>query len=347
MRPSLTARAMCLALTLVAFPVHAGTMTARATRGDSLVLLADSSTAAIQFGDERTLSLSVPPNTQLESLAGTTASWVATGTRPLQSGGTRKGSDIVVVVGDSSESRVLPRIPARRGRERAEPLALIEHDQLAGLVWLEGDARNTYTVRSATWNGERWEAPQTVAERAPGSQLALSSAVLADGSWLAVWSRFDGEDDEIYWSRHTVSGWSEATRLNAENHVPDITPSLVTSSGGALVAWSQFDGGDFRLRVARFDGRAWQEPATVGGPGWLYPEVATGESGGTVVRVRQADPRQWAWLELDPQARVRRIASAPDRGEGTPLLRAHNEAGIRVRWTSTGAESTLDWRPVP
>ncbi|MEO8505157.1 MAG: hypothetical protein ABI609_14750 [Acidobacteriota bacterium] len=347
MRPSLPTRAACLALILAALPAHAGTMTARATRGDSLVLLADLGTAAVQVADARTLTLSVPPNTQLESLTGTTASWVATGTRPLQTRAVRKGSDIVVVVGDSSESRVLPRVPGRRGRERAEPLALLEHDQLTGLVWLEGEARNAYAVRSAAWNGERWEAPQTIAERAPGSQLALSTAVLADGSWLAVWSRFDGEDDELYWSRHTASGWSPAARLNAKNHVPDITPSLVASSDGALVAWSQFDGSDFRLRVARFDGHAWQEPVTVGGPGWLYPETAAGESGDTVVRVRQAYPRQWAWIELDTQARLRRIASASDRGEGTPLLRGSAESGVRVRWTTSGAESTLPWRPLP
>ncbi|HEX5760898.1 MAG TPA: hypothetical protein VF121_17045, partial [Thermoanaerobaculia bacterium] len=143
--------------------------------------------------------------------------------------------------------------------------------ELAGLAWLEGADGRSLAVRFARWDGERWARPRTVAAPGPGSQTALAAARLADASWLLAWSRFDGADDEVVWSRSAGpegESWSAPRRIAQDNAVPDVTPALTAvAGGGAVAAWSRYDGEDYRVVTARFDGRGWSAPRAVGPAG--------------------------------------------------------------------------------
>ena len=177
---------------------------------------------------------------------------MAAGSAPDASGGRR----LFLLRGDDRASRPLARAPGQAGRQRRGPVLLVDGGRLAGLAWLEGDDDRSFSVRAALWTGQRWQAPERVSFPGPGSQLALTGAVLADGSWLLAWSAFDGHDDEIVWSRRAGSAWQPVKRLYPDNSVPDITPALAaTADGGALIAWSRFDGHGYALRMARFPRR--------------------------------------------------------------------------------------------
>jgi hypothetical protein len=131
--------------------------------------------------------------------------------------------------------------------------------------------------------------------------------------------------------------------------VPDITPAVLASGRGALIAWNSFDGSDYRLEIARFQGGEISPAETLGGPGWLYPDFAPASAGdGALVRCLQADPQSWVVLEVDADARLRRVASAAATVErGRPLLRAGSEHGVAVTWSGDGGDETLPWRQVP
>ena len=163
-----------------------------------------------------------------------------------------------------------PRLGVRQVRENAVPLASAAGD-LAGLVWLEGTDRQSYSVRYAAWDNLRWTEPEEVAGEAAGSQLALAAATLGDGSRLLVWSRFDGQDDEIVAARYENGRWGAARPIADDNSVPDITPAVVAVPGGALATWSRYDGHDYRVVIARFDGRKWSPPTWAGPAGSTEP----------------------------------------------------------------------------
>jgi hypothetical protein len=195
-------------------------------------------------------------------------------------------------------------------------------------------------VRAAAWTGTRWQAPERVSFPGPGSQLALTGAVLTDGSWLLAWSAFDGQDDEIVWSRRAAGAWQPVKRLYPDNSVPDITPALAaTADGGALIAWSRFDGHAYQLRMARFDragdGR-WTGEHAAAPSGSLYPAFV----GGTRLLYLTAVPRAWSVLDLDAAGRVLSRASiAADATLDRPAV-SFDGGQVRMRWPAAQRSAT-------
>ncbi|HEV7515818.1 MAG TPA: hypothetical protein VGR07_05935, partial [Thermoanaerobaculia bacterium] len=227
----------------------------------------------------------------------------------------RRGREIVVVLGgggvrgEATAATTLPALPAGSGLRR-EPLPLVEDGRLSGLAWLEGDGARSLGIRYARWNGTAWEPPRTVAAPGPGSQLALTAALLSDGSWLLAWSAFDGHDDEIVWSRRAADGtWSAPRRVTADNDVPDVTPALTATAEGALLAWSRFDGTGYQVVTARFRAGRWDEPRAAAPSGSLFPAFqAASNATGTWLLYQIAAPRGWAAVEVDGSGQTGRRA---------------------------------------
>ena len=240
-------------------------------------------------------------------------------------------------------------------RENAVPLAALT-GELAGLAWLEGHDRQSYAVRYAAWDGMRWSEPAVVAAAAPGSQLALAGATLADGTKLLVWTRFDGRDDEIVAARFADGRWSAARPLAPGNDVPDVTPALVAVPGGALAAWSRYDGHDYRVVVARFDGREWSAPTWAGPVGSTYPALQraeVGDPGAAPAAARSGEAaawltyahaasRGWAVVELAASGRTLRRAEVSDAPAARPALAVQPSGAIRLRWVTTESEVELE-----
>jgi acyl-CoA thioesterase-1 len=298
--------------------------------------------ARLELPSGETVELALPPGAALETTRALAGGWIAAGTAATDGGTAR---DLLLLTGgalrlSSPESRFtaggscaacrdrreprplggpagvaqLPPPGGRTGRLRAEPLPLVEDGSLAGLIWLEGDDPRSLAVRYASWNGAAWDEPRLISPAGRGSQLALTAARLADGSWLLAWSAFDGHDDEIVWSRGSAGAWTRPQRLT-DNQVPDITPALAAAGRGALVAWSQLAGDGYRLLVARFGDGRWSEPAAVAPGGSLYPSFEpSSEAGRLRLRFRTARPRGWAAIELDTAGRPLRRAEWPDGG---------------------------------
>ena len=217
------------------------------------------------------------------------------------------------------------------------------------MLWLEGEDRTSFGVRFAEWTGAGWSAPQTVAAPGPGSQLALTAARLADGTWLAAWSAFDGTDDEIVWSRRGRDGaWSPARRAAAGNEVPDVTPALTATRDGALLAWSRFEGGEYRVVVSRFRHGAWSKPELAGPAGSLFPSFEPAPGGRVWMLYRNAVPRGWTVAELDRNGRpVRRAAvESPTSAGERPVVQATGD-GLALAWPGRGEQRSTRWEKLP
>jgi hypothetical protein len=186
------------------------------------------------------------------------------------------------------------------------------------MMWLEGLDDTSFRVQAADWVEGEWSHRRRVTGRGPGSQLALDATVLADGSWLAVWSRFDLEDDEIYWSRRVGGEWSKPQRVSVDNRVPDIVPSITSIGNEAYLAWSRFDGEEYRLMMARFDGGTWTDEHVVGAGGSLFPSWHHAD-GSLGLVYRQAATSAWVWMEFDAAGRARRMAVTEGAGTKRPI----------------------------
>jgi hypothetical protein len=339
--------ALCLLL-LATCPVFAQEDPVQAARED-LVLIPQGASARLELPGGRTLRVALPERAEASSLAATETGWVAAGSTAEAGGGGRQ--HLFLLTGNDKTYGPLPEPPNQLGARRRAPVLLVDGGRLAGLAWLEGDGDRTLAVRAAAWTGKRWQAASWVSQPGPGSQLALTGAVLGDGSWLLAWSAFDGTADEIVWSRRVGRDWSPVSRVSAPNAVPDITPALTaTAGGGALLAWSRYDGHGYQLRLARFGRGEWQAERAAAASGSLYPAFVGGPDRPRLVYM-EARPRAWSVLDLDGAGRIRAKASVTSPSAERPVVTSTGGGGIgarvRMRWVASRREGVATLEKVP
>lgn len=247
------------------------------------------------------------------------------------------GTELVLGLASATGWIALP-APAGRaaGISRANAVPVADRQgELASIAWLEGSRRESNAVQVAAWNGTGWSEPVQIAGPGPGSQLALASATLDDGSAILVWSRFDGADDEVVFSRLVDGQWQPAQSIAPDNQVPDIVPAVVATQDGALVAWNRYDGHDYRVVVARFANGTWSAPEPVGGPGSVFPTFERID-GGARLLFESARPHGWNVLELEGSGKIRREArlETPDRQRPVVMGQSARwaEREIFLRW---------------
>ncbi len=309
--------------------------------GEVLVLLPGMDGARLELPDGRSLRLSLPERSEVSSFAAVDGGWALAGSFP-DAGGRQR---LFLLRGDDKGSRALAEPPGQEVHLRRDPQLLVDNGRLAGLAWLEGDGGRGLSVRAAVWKGPGWTAPERVSYPGPGSQLALSGAVLGDGSWLLAWSAFDGQDDEIVWSLRQGNSWLPVRRLSAGNGVPDITPAVTATAGnGALIAWSRYDGQGYQLRTARFDRGEWRGERPAGPSGSLYP-VFLGDAGKPRLLYMDAWPRAWSVLDLDAEGKVLAKATAPSSLD-RPVVTFQGDGEVRMRWPSRQGEVKAVWEKV-
>lgn len=309
-------------LALLAAAAGADALKARSADGD-LVLVQAGDAGYVTRPDG--LRVALPAGANVHSFAAAGERWYAAAVA--------RGR-LVVVQGAGEKAKELPAPAVRHAAVLGEPTLLVDDGGLRGLAWIEGEAPRRQSVRAAEWSAGGWRPPVTVAPPGAGSQMALAAARLDDGAWLLAWAAFDGEDDEILWSRWHDGRASAPVRLAADNPVPDITPRLHAVPGGALAAWSRYDGNDYRLQLARFDGTSWTEPETVGPAGSVYPTFEPGPDGPVVLYLR-AVPRAWVVAELDGHGAIRRQAEARTLAAERPLVSVTREA-VTFEWLGAG-----------
>lgn len=309
--------------------------------GEALALVPGPGGARLELPGGRSLRLSLPERAEVSSFAGLDGGWMLAGSYRDVSGRQR----LFLLKGNDQRATTLAEPPGQEGRRRRDPELLIDNGRLAGLAWLEGDGDRDLSVRSAVWKDGGWGAPERVSHPGPGTQIALTGAVLGDGSWLLAWSAFDGQDDEIVWSLRSGGAWLPVRRLSSGNAVPDITPAVTAMAGnGALIAWSRFDGKGYQLHTARFERGEWRAEKPTGPAGSLYP-VFLGDSRSPRLLYMDAWPRAWTVLDLDGEGRVKARATVPS-SQDRPVVTFQKNGEVRMRWPSLKGEVKAAWEKV-
>lgn len=303
---------------------------------EGLVLLTREGEARIERPDGSLTRVPLRKRERLSALGEIRGGWVAAGWRE-----TGRGTDLVVIQeGLAGRTRTPP--PAAVGGLRIAPVLLVDREELVGLAWLEGDEIRGLAVRMADWTGIDWGPARTVSPAGPGSQTGLAGAVLGDGTVLLAWSRFDGEDDEIFWSHRRGDGFSTPRRLTSDNRVPDVTPALISTGRGALLAWSRIDGEGYRLMTSAFSSGRWSAAEPAAETGSLFPSFHRTEAG-LFLLYRSAQPRGWSVGEIEESGRVGRRARQETAEAERPVLGAPDDSAIGLRWPRDEEELRARW----
>lgn len=310
------------------------------TGGAVLALRGDRLAVDLPGGEARRLAL--PEGVHAEALASGSDGWWLAGTRVQP-----EGSELLWLGSLDLEARAiaeLPAPPAEHALQR-EPLPLTVGGELIALAWLEGDGDRTLAVRSARREGDGWSTPMVVSPPGPGSQLALSGVALPGGDLLLAWSAFDGDDDEILWSRLSDGVWSPPQPLNGANGVPDVTPALALVEGVPTAVWSRYTPAGYTLYGARWETGGWIETGPVAAPGSLFPAF-TQTAAGPVLTYRRAVPRSWVVAEVAAGGGALRQTATTEAARPVPL--SADDHGVSLLSTEGGAEATrLAWEKQP
>jgi hypothetical protein len=289
----------------------------------------------------------IPAGASIQDLEPTGSGWLAAGHSP-----TPEGTELLVLEESEGTINLLPVPQVAGAKLSGQPILLIQDDSLAGLVWAAGNELRGLDIWAAQWLHGKWGEPELVSPKGPGSQLAPRAVVLDDGSWLVVWAAFDGEDDEVVWSRRIQGEWTKPARVAGDNAVPDITPALAAIDGGALLAWSWYDGNDYRMKTARFFGDKWTEAKSFGEKGSLYPSLIQTDDGGQLL-YKTVEPASWTVLAFDRQGIATRRAVIEGDTEDRPLVAIDEGKGALLRWQAADGSFDLErdraaaWQELP
>lgn len=252
--------------------------------------------------------------------------WIATGTSDRLT-----GRSLLLKIKKGSRVRTLTAPSQDRGSIAWWPLPMVHRSELVGLVWFEGDRMDRLAVVGSRWLGDGWAQPEVISPPGVGSQAGLTATVLADGSWMLAWTRWDGEDDEVVWSLGDGKRFSRPAPVHPGNAVADILPSVLADGRGAIIAWSQERSNRYVLQMARFDGRGWR-PIDVAASSAVGPQMVR-RGGSPWLNVwTNDDSERSAWvlsrLQGDKLLPVDRVDGASPRpaidatAGGKPRLRA-------------------------
>lgn len=304
------------------------------------VLSLDARRARLQATDGARQSFRVRRGERWLSFSEFHDGWMAAGIRP---GGDRIDLKLVASLGRGV--RRIPQPGERQGAIRTRPTPIISSSGPEGLAWLEGDSLTSLAVRVASFDDGSFGEVSTVSPAGLGSQSGLSATVLADGTWLLVWSRFDGRDDELFWAaRYTGGSWTLPRRVAANNAVPDITPWLLPHGDGALLAWSRLES-EYEVVTAKFTNGAWTAPRSLGIQGTLSPTFRRVRDRDYLL-VRNAWPAGWTALRLDEGGEPTDFAAVAEGSAQSPVFRPGGGSSLALEWSGRGEPANLVWEPV-
>ena len=332
-------RVFTLIATLALIPVAAGAdeVLLQANGDPGLYLRQDGKAVKVRDADGRVTPVRFRNRTAIDALVHLDDGWAIVGTR-LE----LENRVLSLVRHDITGTHLWLPPTHEEDTHRVRPSLMVHEGSPVGLVWLEGTDAEGLAVKAADWNGVSWQPAELVAAPGKGSQTALSATVLADGSWLLVWSRFDGDDDEIYWSIRRETTWSDALPVAEDNEVPDIMPAILATADGAMAAWNVFDGLDYSLVAATFDGETWSKPEVLAGGGSLYPAFT--RAGDAIFLTYQAVGQgTWNVIEMNEEGEPQRHAAVEEETTERPILLVDRFSRATLAWAA-GERADLSTR---
>ncbi len=134
------------------------------------------------------------------------------------------------------------RIESNNSGDAEAPQVGVDAQGNAIAVWSQFDGE-TYDIWSNRYtSGVGWDTtPERIELEDEGDAVDPDVAVLPDGRAFAVWSQFDGNDNDIWSNRYTGTSWGTAQRIEDNDAGSAVAPRVAVDPAGTAVAvWRQF-----------------------------------------------------------------------------------------------------------
>ncbi|MFA9453124.1 MAG: GDSL-type esterase/lipase family protein [Candidatus Aminicenantaceae bacterium] len=113
-----------------------------------------------------------------------------------------------------------------------------------------------------------WSEPEPLTTRPAVPHFHPNAALNDRGFPAVIWSGFDGEDYELYWTSWENGRWAETEQVTDNRDFSDAQPSLVSLQQASLVvAWTQAGPEGNRILWSQRLNNSWQPPVPLTGPG--------------------------------------------------------------------------------
>ena len=322
--------ALLLSTALVALPASAQDLQRKAPDGTWMRLVESRDGHLLETSNGATQVLPLASGTVLNDLRQQGERYWITGVEKAD------GPQLVLLEGRDRSLTRGSQLPTVQKARAWEPTLLLGVDGPETLLWFESDGTRDQVLLTARQVDGAWTKPEVISPRRTGSQMALTATRLNDGTLLAAWAAFDGQDTDILYSHRTNGTWSTPQPVTAPDPHNDITPKLLTTQSGALLAWSRATERQYQVLLVRYHAGTWQPPLTLGAPGTIYPTFQAGPE--PVLLFQHAAPSAWEVLRLSPNGGLRDRGKIVTDRNAVPLVESLDGEGALLNWPAEGAE---------
>ncbi len=168
----------------------------------------------------------------------------------------------------------------------------------------------------------------------------------SDGNIKAelVWSEFDGENNEIYYSRLEDNIWTQKVQLS-NKAFRNTSPSVSSGTDGITwVVWTAISGSKSHLLFSNYDGKTWSSPTRISTnlSSNTAPSIVVDNENIPWIVWAGFDGQdddifftRWNGFDWDAPQRVNKDDSLPDI---LPLSRIDEEGNLLVEWSGYDGE---------
>lgn len=136
------------------------------------------------------------------------------------------------------------RVENNNAGDAKDPQVGVDAEGVTVAVWSQSDG-TTFDIWANRYTPtEGWGNPQRIEADGEGDATEPDVAVGPDGSAVAVWTQFDGANDDVRSNRYTPGiGWGVAERIETIDAGSAEQPRVaIDREGNAVAVWQQFDG---------------------------------------------------------------------------------------------------------
>ena len=132
-----------------------------------------------------------------------------------------------------------------------------------GSTWVVWSAANDTgsSLYYCIFDDSSWSYPQNMPTHLSSNTAASVIVDNSDIPWI-VWAGFDGQDDDIYYTRWNGLDWNAPLRVNKDDCLPDILPSIrMDEEGNLRVVWLGYNGEKYKKYSSKWTETKWSDEA--------------------------------------------------------------------------------------
>jgi len=145
------------------------------------------------------------------------------------------------------------------------PQIIIDNTERVWLFWV-GQLKNRDEILCTFFDGEKWAEPTSLNQFSDVPHITPSVSLDSNGFPHVVWSAFDGDDYELYYTHWDGYKWMKEKKITDNKNTADTCPSIsLLFDTFPIVAWSRYANEKREVSISIKTGTGWSPEVFVFG----------------------------------------------------------------------------------